>query len=123
MTSLHAIVVKAQNPLSDVGGWPSGAVTLLGGLYTAFQNNNTSNFNVVPGVPVPLSVLWHYVPFLRKFLRSGEIGSTFTSIVLESPSSGFFNRLMGSDAEKNLLGGVYSHRLEWDAVICTIRVT
>jgi hypothetical protein len=98
-------LARAQNPLSDLGGWPPGAITLLGGLYTALYTLNQSNFDVLP--PICFSVLWHYIPVLKQYLKSGELGTTFTTIVLESAKS--------TKQSVDL-------RLEWDAVTFTCRI-
>jgi len=89
----------AQNPLSDVGSWPSGAVLLLGGSYAALRASSRHYFDALP--PVCVSTLWHRVPVVKRWLKTGKAGAHFAGIVLENSSE---SRTV---------------RLEWDRVICS----
>ncbi|KAK6527612.1 hypothetical protein TWF694_004596 [Orbilia ellipsospora] len=73
--------VSAQNPVSDLGSWPDGAVTLFGGLYCALHSMSYYNYDVLQ--PICLAPLWHKIPGLKDGLRgSGKMGSWFNMLVL-----------------------------------------
>jgi len=91
--------VTAQNPVSDMGSWPDGAVTLFGGLYCALHSMSYYNYDVLP--PICLAPVWHIIPGLKDGLRgSGKMGSWFNMLVLGCKEKSMVNI-----------------RQEWDAVI------
>ncbi|KAG0133214.1 hypothetical protein HOY82DRAFT_590806 [Tuber indicum] len=90
---------SAQNPVSDMGSWPDGAVTLFGGLYCALHSMSYYNYDVLP--PICLAPVWHMIPGLKDRLRgSGKMGSWFNMLVLGCKERSGVNI-----------------REEWDAVI------
>ncbi|KAG0636468.1 hypothetical protein HOY80DRAFT_353394 [Tuber brumale] len=101
-TIAFAILVgtaSAQNPVSDMGSWPDGAVTLFGGLYCALHSMSYYNYDVLP--PICLAPVWHMIPGLKDQLRgSGKMGSWFNMLVLGCKEKSGVNI-----------------REEWDAVI------
>ena len=65
-----ADVVQAQQPLSELGGWPPGSFTLLAGLWVAIDSLSQSRFDVLP--PILFARFLHYSPRLRKFFTMKE---------------------------------------------------
>jgi len=85
--ALLSRTVNAQNPVADLGSWPDGAVTLLGGLYVALHSMSYYNYDVLP--PICFAPLWHKIPGVKGLLRgSGRMGSWFNVLVLRCDEQG-----------------------------------
>jgi len=104
-TVVFAILIRtatAQNPVSELGSWPDGAVTLFGGLYCGVRSISNYNHDALP--PICLAPVWHMIPGFKEKLRgSGKMGNWFNMLVL------------GCKERSGL-----DSRQEWDAVIVPV---
>jgi hypothetical protein len=73
--------VQAQQPLAEIGGWPSGALTLLVGAWLSIQCLSESKYDVLP--TILFARILHRITTLRRFLTSDiPFGSLTKEVVL-----------------------------------------
>jgi hypothetical protein len=81
--SLSLDLVQAQQPLAELGGWPAGAFTLLGGVWLCIRCLSEQKYDVLP--TILFARFLHKVPFLRGLLRSNEqFGNLTKEVILTS---------------------------------------
>ena len=74
-------LVQAQQPLAELGGWPAGAFTALGGSWLCIKCLSESKYDVLP--TILFARFLHIIPSLREKLRSDEnFGSLMKEVVL-----------------------------------------
>ena len=73
--------VQAQQPLAEIGGWPSGALTLLVGAWLSIQCLSESKYDVLP--TILFARILHRITALRRLLTSDiPFGSLTKEVVL-----------------------------------------
>ncbi|KAI5840349.1 hypothetical protein BZA05DRAFT_414113, partial [Tricharina praecox] len=104
-----ADLVRAQQPVAELGGWPPGAFTLFVGLWIAAQSALQRNYDT--SFPPCTRPGLHRIPYIKRLLWAGDtVGQSVNVLVLSSLKAPKWNLLSEYTTDDDERSGVW----EWD---------